>query len=103
MRNNQPAREMKTIHKYHIEKSIETIELPIGAEILSVGSQSLEDLFLWAAVDTLETTEMKTFEVFGTGWPMSDEDRRYIGTAHTQTGFVFHIFEKNPHAQHGDE
>ena len=87
---------MITIFKYELSLDNPEIKLPKGAEILSVASQGHE-LFMWAKIDTEAKTEIRTFEVFGTGHEMTQDmgiDYKFIGTAHTITGLVFHVFER---------
>ena len=87
---------MITIFKYEIVGSVNEIELPKGAEVLSVAFQS-HKIFMWAKVDTEAKTEIRNFEVFGTGHKMTRDmgiDYKFIGTAHMSNGLVFHVFER---------
>lgn len=87
----------KTIWKFElITTDKQTIEMPIGAEILTVQTQN-ETPCLWALCDPTVQKEMRSFEVFGTGHPVRYDmgvDRAYIGTYQLQGGsLVFHVFE----------
>lgn len=93
---------MKTIWKY--ETSIVdkfTIEMPYGAEILSVMAPAykFKTPVIYAIVDVKEKVlEERFFEIFGTGQPMSVDmgvERKYIGTYQLlEGGFVGHLFER---------
>lgn len=90
-------RSMKTVYKYHISATdYQTIELPIGAEILKVDSQNNE-MQMWALVAPNAETEKRNFRVVGTGREISDDeasDLRYVGTCILYDGrVVFHVFE----------
>lgn len=89
---------MKTVYKFPLEiKDTQTIEMPEGAELLTVQSQK-GSLNIWALVDVGKPLIKRTFEVFGTGHPIYYDmgiERTYIGTAQTLGGnLVWHIFER---------
>jgi hypothetical protein len=86
---------MKTIWKFTLALTdSQRIEMPEETEILTVQLQG-ETIQLWAVVDLHEPakTEMRTFEIHGTGNPISDGMREYIGTFQ-QPPFVWHVFER---------
>lgn len=86
----------------------QSLRMPGGAQVLTVQFQR-EKLCLWALVDVNSPSEMRTFEVIGTGneiHPESDgEVRNYICSvqeervgpgsvlASVRVNFVWHIFE----------
>lgn len=77
----------------------QTVALPAGARILTVQTQGVpylsEQLCLWAVVDTGATLTTRTIEVFGTGHPIEEAEREYIGTAQMNDGgLVWHVFER---------
>ena len=85
-----------TIYKYPIKiTDSQKVKLPLNAEILTVQMQG-ETLCLWAKVEEVgnTSTEERTIEVFGTGHPMSDDARRYIGTIQIHVGALWHVFER---------
>ena len=94
---------MKSIHKFEIpvHDSDHRMDLPIGAQILSVGTQMKlkeveEGIFLWALVDTEQPTEEISVRVVGTGhlFPSDADPDKFIGTVHFRTQpLVFHLFE----------
>lgn len=89
---------MRTIWKNKLEAiDKQTIQLPLGAEILSVQTQNGKPC-LWATVDTDEFTEPRTIEIFGTGNPIPPGpgiERVFIGTFQIDGGsFVGHVFER---------
>lgn len=84
-----------TIYKYPIKITDEQkVKLPLNAEILTAQMQG-DTLCLWAKVEEGNTSmEERTIEVFGTGHPMSDNNRRYIGTTQMHGGaLIWHVFE----------
>lgn len=87
----------KSIWKFGLETTDnQEIEMPIGAEILTVQTQH-EQPCLWALVHPSAEKEIRHFEVFGTGHEVSyptGTDRKYIGTYQLHGGsLVFHVFE----------
>lgn len=87
---------MITVYKYVLEVGNGELRLPVGAEILSVAFQG-DDLCLWAKVNDKCGEEAREFDVFGTGWNIPEHigtEREFIGTAHTDGGLVFHVFER---------
>lgn len=90
----------KTIWKYELEtKDKVKIEMPIGAEILTLQTQNGSGKpCLWVLVDEKQSLETREFHIFGTGHIIYDSEtnkqRRYIGTYQSQSGnLVFHCFE----------
>lgn len=84
----------QTIWKYELEiTDRQTILMPAKARILSVQVQH-ERLCLWALVNPVLTKEERHFEVFGTGHPVPNRRRAYLGTVQISGGsLVFHVFE----------
>lgn len=84
---------MQTIYKYRINTSESSVDLPEGAEILSVGEQD-NRVYLWARVDTDKPLVPRRIYVIGTGFSLDlGTEPRYVGTVHMPTGFVWHIYE----------
>lgn len=85
---------MKTIWKYELEPLSCEIEMPKGAEILSVQAQHCKAC-LWAKVDPAQPMEKRTFEVYGTGHSIdASREHRFISTFQMSEGYlVFHAFE----------
>lgn len=106
---------MKTIYRYEINQAVNDINLPVGAEILSVGivndwkytpidpndpcdntHTNVEAISLWAMVDTDNSAETRRFLVFGTGANMDATETynlTFIGTVQKSNKYAFHIFE----------
>lgn len=85
---------MKTVWKYTLdEKDDITINLPLGAEILSVQEQHGEPQ-MWVLVDPNEVViEQRVFRLAGTGHPIK-KSVKFIGTFQLFGGsFVGHLFE----------
>jgi hypothetical protein len=87
---------MDTIWKYPIEiNDIQTISLPVGAEILCVQTQN-DRPYIWALVDSEAETESCQFLLCGTGEriPANLDHLEYIGTFQQMGGlFVWHLFK----------
>jgi hypothetical protein len=88
---------MKTIYKYSIGVTdMQTVEMPEGAEILTVQVQHGTPC-LWAIVDPQRSqTKKRSIKMFGTGQPVNYEFHgcKYIGTVQMNGGqLVWHYFE----------
>jgi hypothetical protein len=71
-----------------------TVDMPKGAEILSVHQQR-NSLCFWALVFPNQEREKRRFVICGTGYPVFDEKLKFLGTAFFADGnIVFHVFEK---------
>lgn len=83
---------MQTVYKYPLPHQRDvTIELPRGAEILSVGAQD-DNAVLWARADPHQPKVIRKLRIIGTGHP--DADGTFIGTILLHDGrLVFHVFE----------
>ena len=85
---------MKTIYKYPLAiADSQAIKVPGEAKILCVQLQ-MDTLTLWAQVDPNNIPSTRTIEVFGTGHPMDDGCRSYIGTVQ-EGSLVWHVFERH--------
>lgn len=83
---------MKTIHKYEIPLQ-GGIDIPKGADILSVGNQG-GGLYLWALIEPSTSLEHRDIIVVGTGHPFNHPTTVFIGTVHfPAVNLVWHIFE----------
>lgn len=89
---------MKTIWKFPLRVADkQTIEMPAGAQILSVQSQG-ETACLWARVDSDAPKEPRVVAIFGTGHAMPEDEitfkLKFISTFQMLDGaLVFHAFE----------
>ena len=92
---------IKKVFKYNVMVADSFhLEIPIGAEILTVQVQRGVPQ-IWALVDPSLQNEVRTFRLSGTGHPVdvSDyrDDLKYIGTFQIDSGYlVFHLFERLP-------
>lgn len=97
-----PAEAPRTsIWKFEIPRdTYPAIRMPIDAKLLTVQMQymhssNIEDggkPFIWAEVNPMAATELRQFQVAGTGRGLSKNPRTYIGT--WQDRFeVWHLFE----------
>ena len=86
---------MITIYKYPIQmKDQFTIEMPYGAQVLSVQTQR-ETPCIWALVDSDNWPEKRPFALRGTGHDCSGlNEARFVGTFQLHGGaLVFHLFD----------
>ena len=81
---------MKTIYKYPLNSHDCTLQLPKGAEILTVQLQN-QIPTLWALVNPMTVTEERHICIVGTGWDVED-NMKYI-TTYMDGYFVWHAFE----------
>ena len=84
-----------TIWKFLIDTTdMQEIEMPEGAEILTVQLQHGKPC-LWAIVNPeAACRQNRRIETFGTGHLMSEQARRYVGSYQLYGGdLVFHVFE----------
>ena len=73
-------------------KDIAEIEMPIGAEVLYVGTQG-QGAFLWARANPDAPRKTRRFRVAGTGHTLGTVGT-YIGSFMLLDGaLVFHVFE----------
>lgn len=85
----------KQIWKFNLSvQSNFEIEMPKGAEIISVQSQNGSGV-MWAICDTSAEKETRTFGIYGTGHNMPADGLKYVGTYQEAGGaLVWHLFEK---------
>lgn len=84
---------MKKIYKYPVKTGV---DMPKGAEILSVGIQN-DDLYLWVMADPSAETEARNFTYIGTGEIILQLSiKKFIGTVFENNAeYVWHVFEIN--------
>ncbi len=89
---------MLSIWKFPLEiTDAQTIKMPAGAELLSVGEQN-GTLCLWAKVDPNKEIVEKNIRIFGTVHPVpkddfeNDKELSFIGTVQIGS-FVWHVFK----------
>ena len=85
---------MKEVWKYKLRSADrQTVTMPAAAEILQVDDQ-FSELVMWALVDRdAQNTVSRDIEIFGTGHPMDEAIRIYIGTVLIGS-LVWHVFER---------
>jgi hypothetical protein len=87
---------MKTIWKMKLKPTgQQTFDVMAGAKVLTVQMQG-ETPCMWLMLDPdSESRERMTIEIFGTGHPMHDFEREYIGTYQIDGGaYIFHVFRR---------
>jgi len=96
---------MKTVWKKQLQAvTIQEVEVPVGAKMLTVDEQ-YNEIMVWFLCDDDVELEKREIIVVGTGInaPNNMEDYTYIGSAillgpplhdpNTQGQYVFHVFE----------
>ena len=85
---------MIAIHKQVLKiKDEQLIELPIGAEILSVGNQ-YGNISIWYKCNIEADKIMRKIYIRGTGHKFSGGEHRFIGSVLMINGdLVWHVFE----------
>lgn len=83
----------KTIFKFPLQVQDEQrLIMPVGAQILTVQIQK-ETPCLWALIDLNAKREAVNIGIYGTGNPVPDNIKTYVGTFQLLEGnLVFHVF-----------
>jgi hypothetical protein len=82
------------IWKYTLAEVENDVEMPQGAQILTVASQ-FNEICVWARVDPEAPRVTRTFYVVGTGCSDLEGVGTYYGSALLDDGkYVFHVFER---------
>jgi hypothetical protein len=91
-----PSRTNSRIWKFPIAiTDAQVVSMPFNAEVISVQFQR-GDLVLWAKGCSGDQVQLpRVFCIYGTGHPMFDVDRDYVGTVQ-DGGLVWHVFEVSP-------
>lgn len=89
---------MKTIWKIELTGHSTVVQMPVGAEILHVGHQGGDELFVWALVDPTKPNGDRLLEAVGTGHWTAYRAAEHHGTVVMPSGMVWHIFEAFPPA-----
>ena len=96
---------MKTIWKYELKTDNQVLQMPKGAQILTVQIQN-EIPCLWVLVNPEAEHQPRAIEIFGTGHDIEEYtepevykiNRKYIGTYQLRGGaFIAHVFERLSH------
>lgn len=88
------------IYKYVLmHTGMNEVEMPVGANILSVGLDPADMVCIWAIVNPELESKTRKFYVAGTGWDLRDavdvtnlDMLTCLGTVR-QTPYMWHIFE----------
>ena len=85
---------MATIWKYTLEPGRTKLQMPQGAQVLTVQMQHGKPC-LWAKVDPTKPDELRIFDVYGTGHTMPDDARLLYWASFQMDGgaLVWHVFE----------
>jgi len=81
------------IFKYEVEVGArQRVSMPAGAVVLGMQQQG-ECLVMWAIVDPSAKLVYRAVSVIGTGWEVPEGVGRYVATAQTGDGLVWHLFD----------
>ena len=84
---------MKAIWKYELViADNQSILMPEYAVVLAANAQD-EKPVIWVEVDPGTPLKLRHIEIFGTGHPIDNSNRFYIGTVFIGN-FVWHVYEK---------
>lgn len=86
---------MTTIYKYKLQPGRTVLDLPDGAQVLTVQMQG-DDACLWAMVEPHKPTGRRFFDVYGTGHPMPADPGDYVATFQQRNEWgtlVWHVFD----------
>lgn len=84
---------MRKIYKYQIPNyGFSNVQMPVGAKIVAVQPQRGYAM-MWAEVDPDAPTEERKFLIVGTGQPLTEDAKTYVGTIQDGGGFVWHVYE----------
>lgn len=83
---------MTTVYKYRLDiiRAVQPIEMPSGAEIISV-QRTKDGVFMWVRCEPARVTVNRWFVCCGTGWDVPPHDK-HIGTV-IMDDYVWHFFE----------
>lgn len=83
---------VSVVYKYRIPVSGRTMELPVGAKVLTAGMQHGEP-HLWALVDPRNPSAQRGVFILGTGHERDVDGYDYVDTFMINDGaYVFHVF-----------
>jgi hypothetical protein len=87
----------RTVYKYALAGGMGApidVFMPEGAEVLSAGSQTGDDIHVWAKVDPVSPSEKRRLYVVGTGHHLPENVGRFVGTVLLCDGrIVAHVFD----------
>ena len=71
------------------------IEIPKNSKILDIQYQD-KNIVMWCLVDLSCEKEkvVRIFEIYGTGQPLLTNNYKHVKTLQSESGLVWHIFEK---------
>lgn len=82
------------IHKEILSEHDQTIQMPVGAKVLSVINQREAVALYYQFINGETVVAPRRFEVMYTGAPFEDQERTFIGTVSTHNGaMILHVFE----------
>jgi hypothetical protein len=83
---------MRTIYKYDLMIGYNSLYLADGYKVLHVAEQ-YGNLTMWVDQTIGNSASYRTFNVYGTGHPIPDDNAVHVGTALMSSGLVWHVYE----------
>jgi len=86
---------MKTIWKFELTPNrIQSVPMPVGAQVLAVQTKGDDAPLLWALVDPEMPPQERYLGIYTTNTAVPDDPGRYIGSFMVYEGSLeFHLFE----------
>ncbi|WP_028317497.1 DUF7352 domain-containing protein [Desulfobulbus elongatus] len=86
---------MKTIWKFELTPNrIQSVPMPVGAQVLTVQTKGDDAPLLWALVDPEMPPQERYLGIYTTNTAVPDDPGRYIGSFMVYEGSLeFHLFE----------
>ena len=82
---------MRTIYKYDLMVGLNSVDLPLEAEVVHIGEQ-YGQLQMWVEQDPTRPTRGRQFNVYGTGHYIYNNNEHHLATV-VLYDFVWHVYE----------
>ena len=83
---------MRTIYKYHLKVGLNSIDLPLEAEVVHIAEQ-YGQLQMWVEQDPTRPVLNRQFSVYGTGHYIYNNNEHHLATV-VLGDFVWHVYEE---------
>ena len=83
---------MRTIFKYDLMLGYNSLYLPDGYKVVHIAEQ-YGNLTMWVEQSIQNSPNYRTFNVYGTGHQIPDDNAIHVGTALMSSGLVWHVYE----------
>ena len=83
---------MRTIYKYDLMIGYNSLYLADGYKVVHVAEQC-GSLTMWVEQTIGNSSSYRTFNVYGTGHQIPDDNAVHVGTTLMSSGLVWHVYE----------